>query len=206
MKNVLITGLIAAVVILSVISFGAVSLWQKQKIEAERLSANQSALLSDIKHYRIRDSLQAASIEIVTLKNREFGQHFASLNQLVKELNVKVKHLQAVSQSVTASTYSVNAKMKDSIIVVEPGEDLPRRMDTVQTFRFKTPYIRVEGLTDGSTFSGKIETYDTLIQFMHRIPKRFLFLRYGVKSIRQEIISKNPHTRIVYSEYIKLEK
>ena len=37
-------------------------------------------------------------------------------------------------------------------------------------------------------------------------PRRFLFIRWGTKALRQEIISSNPHTRIVYSEYIRIER
>jgi hypothetical protein len=37
------------------------------------------------------------------------------------------------------------------------------------------------------------------------VPKRFLFFKYGCKGIRQEILSKNPHSRIVYSQYIEIE-
>lgn len=51
-----------------------------------------------------------------------------------------------------------------------------------------------------------IESRDTLRQIVHRIPRRFLFIRWGTKALRQEIISSNPHTRIVYSEYIRIER
>ena len=47
---------------------------------------------------------------------------------------------------------------------------------------------------------------DTLRQVVHRIPRRFLFIRWGTKALRQEIVPSNPHTRIVYSEYVKIER
>ena len=47
---------------------------------------------------------------------------------------------------------------------------------------------------------------DTLRQAVHRIPRRFLFIRWGTKALRQEIVSTNPHTRIVYAEYVKIER
>lgn len=37
-----------------------------------------------------------------------------------------------------------------------------------------------------------------------RVSQRFLFIRWGTKAIRQEVVSSNPHTRIVYTDYIKL--
>ena len=43
-------------------------------------------------------------------------------------------------------------------------------------------------------------------QVIHRIPRRFLFIRWGTKALRQEIVSTNPHTRIVHAEYVKIER
>ena len=51
-----------------------------------------------------------------------------------------------------------------------------------------------------------IACIDTLRQVVHRIPRRFLFIRWGTKALRQEIVSTNPHTRIVYAEYVKIER
>ena len=52
----------------------------------------------------------------------------------------------------------------------------------------------------------RIRSVDTLRQAVHRIPRRFLFIRWGTKALRQEIVSTNPHTRIVYAEYVKIER
>ena len=46
----------------------------------------------------------------------------------------------------------------------------------------------------------------SLFQVVHRVPKQWLFFRWGTKAIRQEVVSSNPHTKIVYSEYIELKK
>ena len=51
-----------------------------------------------------------------------------------------------------------------------------------------------------------VESVDTLRQVVHRVPRRFLFIRFGTKAVRQEIVSSNPHTRIVYAEYVRFAK
>jgi len=38
------------------------------------------------------------------------------------------------------------------------------------------------------------------------LPRRFLFIRYGTKAIRQEMVSSNPHTQLVYTEYIEFTR
>ena len=54
--------------------------------------------------------------------------------------------------------------------------------------------------------SCRVESVDTLRQVVHRVPRRFLFIRFGTKAVRQEIVSSNPHTRIVYAEYVRFAK
>ena len=53
---------------------------------------------------------------------------------------------------------------------------------------------------------GRIRSVDTLRQVVHRVPRRFLFIRWGTKALRQQIVSSNPHTRIVYTEYVRIER
>ena len=51
----------------------------------------------------------------------------------------------------------------------------------------------------------QLTSTDTLRQRLYRIPYRWWIFRWGTKAVRQEIASSNPHTRLVYAEYIELE-
>ncbi len=51
----------------------------------------------------------------------------------------------------------------------------------------------------------KVQSVDTLIQVVHRVTRQFWFIKWGTKAIRQDIVSKNPHSQIVYTEYIELK-
>ena len=76
-------------------------------------------------------------------------------------------------------------------------------------FNVWTGTLLGEKVTACSTGIGglcRVESADTLRQVVHRIPRRFLFIRWGTKALRQEIVPSNPHTRIVYSEYVKIER
>lgn len=77
----------------------------------------------------------------------------------------------------------------------------------VQAIRWKDPWINVDGLImPDKKLDLRIQSVDTLFQVVHRVPKQWLFFRWGTKAIRQEVVSSNPHTKIVYSEYIELKK
>ena len=189
--------------ILVLAAFLAVSVKSCQDIRTDRnrLSDNQRTLLADIEFYRTKDSLSAASVERLTLTNREFRKYAGELEKTVEELNLKVKYLQSASQSATETKYLVKTEIRDSI-VIRPG----REPDTLNRIDFQDPYLTFSGSITGKQFSGLIQSRDTIVQLIHRIPRRFWFIRWGTKAIRQEIVSRNPHSRITYTEYIELKK
>ena len=189
--------------ILVLATFLAVSVKNCQDIRTDRnrLSDNQRTLLADIEFYRTKDSLSVASVERLTLTNREFRKYADELKKTVEELNLKVKHLQSASQSATETKYLVKTEIRDSIII-RPGKD----PDTLSRIDFQDPYLTFSGSITGKQFSGLIQSQDTIIQLIHRVPRRFWFIRWGTKAIRQEIISRNPYSRIAYTEYIELKK
>ena len=47
---------------------------------------------------------------------------------------------------------------------------------------------------------------DTLDQVIYRVPRRFLFIRWGTKEIRQAVSVRDPKSTIVYSEYVVLKR
>lgn len=72
---------------------------------------------------------------------------------------------------------------------------------------YHTPYIDITGEITSDTLAASIEVRDTLVQVLHRVPRfKLLGIWFGTKGVRQEILSKNPHTRIVAAEYIQITK
>ncbi|MDH6308056.1 uncharacterized protein YoxC [Dysgonomonas sp. PFB1-18] len=191
--------LISAIAVLF-LAVGLLS-WQldRTKTEKKRLSSNQEALLSDIEFYKTEAGDNAASVQRLELSKSELEKHCEDLTQTVKDLNLKVKRIQAASTTVTKTEYKIQTVVKDSIIY----RDVPV---IVQSIVYKDPWIDIDGVIDSSMFSGNISTRDTLVQVIHRVPKKFWFIKYGTKAIKQEVVSKNPHSNIVFTEYIELKK
>ena len=173
---------------------------QDIRTDRNRLSDNQRTLLADIGFYRTKDCLSVASVERLTLTNREFRKYADELEKTVEELNLKVKRLQSASQSATETEYLVKTEIRDSIII------LPGRIDTLNCINYQDPYLTFSGSITGKQFSGLIQSRDTIIQLVHRVPRRFWFIRWGTKAIRQEVVSRNPHSQIIYTEYIELKR
>ena len=172
----------------------------KLKKENERLEENQTTLLEDIIFYRTKDSLSAASVRQLVLTNSEFKQHYADLISDAESLNLKVKQLESVSRTSTETIYKIETQWRDSIIFVDG------LIDTIRCISYHDNYLTFDACEIDSMVYPNIQVLDTLVQFIHRVPKRFLFIKFGTKAIRQEILSKNPNTNITYTEYINLKK
>lgn len=86
------------------------------------------------------------------------------------------------------------------------SHDICKAVEEIHHFSHHTPWVHIEGEVRRDTLLLNYHSIDTLHQIVHRVPRKFLFFRFGTKAIRQEIISSNPHTKIVYSEYIELRR
>jgi hypothetical protein len=171
--------------------------------DRERLQNNQNALMQEVRLYETKLGESAASVQRLQLTKDELEGKYKSICQEAEDLGIKLKRLQSVSQTTTQAEIHAKAEIRDSI-VYKPEIHL---VDTLKAFCWKDPpWAFVEGVIDSGKVDLSISTNDTIIQIVHRVPKKFLFFRFGTKAIRQEVISKNPHNRIRYSEYIELTK
>lgn len=171
--------------------------------DRERLQNNQNALMQEVRLYETKLGESAASVQRLQLTKDELEGKYKAICQEAEDLGIKLKRLQSVSQTTTQAEIHAKAEIRDSI-VYKPEIHL---VDTLKAFCWKDPpWAFVDGVIDSGKVDLSISTNDTIIQIVHRVPKKFLFFRFGTKAIRQEVISKNPHNRIIYSEYIELEK
>lgn len=192
---------IACLILLLVIIWLAHCLY-KSGVEKERLKSNQDALMSEVKLYETKQGESAASVLRLQLTKKELESKYQTVCQEAKDLGIKLKRLQAVSQTSTQGEIHAKADLKDSIRY-RPEIHL---VDTLKKFNWKDPpWAFVDGVIDSGKVDLTISTNDTLIQLVHRVPKKFLFFKFGCKAIRQEIITKNPYNKIRYSEYIELK-
>lgn len=194
MKKYLIIMLVAMAAALSVLW----NIYSGERAERKRFESNQDALLTENREYKIRDSLNVVSTEQLVFTNRELEKYKGETARLIEDLNIKLKRVQSITTAGTETVYEIKTEVRDSVIY----RDVPV---PVQAIEFKNNYLELSGIIEDKKFVGKVVSIDTLVQVIHRIPRKIWFIRYGTKAIRQEIISKNPHSRISYAEYIELK-
>lgn len=192
-KILFIVALVATVVAI------VCGVWVDRLIdENQRLERNRHALLSDVELYRTRAGESAASVEVLELRVREFEELRAADAAEIRSLGIRLRRAEsyAVSASTTETTVELSATdtvyLHDTIVV-------PR-------YVYDDRWLSVVGELRCDSLRLELRSVDTLHQVVHRVPRRFLFFRFGTKAIRQEVWSSNPHTKLVYSEYIELSK
>lgn len=194
MNKILLYVNVALILTVSVLSYWLNNVREEKK----RLADNQEALLSDVDYYKTESGKSAASVLKLELSKSELENHCQDLTKTIDDLNIKIGMIQSVSTTVTKTEVEIQTVVRDSIVY----RDLPVNLKVV---KWRDPWVTLNGVLDGETFSAKIESVDTLSQVVHRIPKKFLFIKWGTKAIRQEVVSSNPHSKIVYTEYIELK-
>lgn len=170
------------------------------KREKNRLESNQSALLDSVSTYRTQAGKWAASCQTLELKVKELRQGRAELVKEIEDFKVKLRRLQSVSTTQTQTQTIIKTFLKDTVIYRDTG------FIRLQSIKWADPWVTVTGTVEDKKINLGIVSRDTLLQVVHRVPRRFLGIPYGTKAIRQEIRSSNPHTKIVYTEFMILKK
>lgn len=168
--------------------------------EVARLRNNNEALTNETLLYQTRLEESAASAVALQLKLDEYRKQHADDTKRIRDLGIRLRRVESIATSASQTQIEVSTPVHDTLFL---DRLLP---DTASVFRWSDRWVSIEGIIRNGNAECNIESIDTLRQVVHRVPRRFLFFRYGTKAIRQEITSSNPHTRIVYTEYIELPK
>ena len=178
---------------------------RSEKRERRRLESNQAALMSDVAYYRTKEGKTAVSNMVLNLRISEMEKLRAADAESIRNLGIKLKRVESTAKTATATVIELRAKLRDTTVIRKTSAEAVV-LDTMWSFLWRDPWVAVEGLIGHDSVACRVESTDTLRQVVHRIPRRFLFIRWGTKAIRQEVVSSNPHTRIVYTDYIELKK
>ena len=193
--------LIGLCLILAIACIWLIGSLHKARSDNERLSNNQQALISDLEVRKTKSGELVASQQQLRLTYDELKGNYEDVCQEAKNLGLRLSRLQSYHKTGTSTNINIKADVRDSIVYRD------RYVDTLKHFTWcDHPWVSVRGILGKDSVDLSIQSNDTLIQMIHRVPKRFLFFRFGCKAIRQEIQSKNPYSKITYSRYIELSK
>jgi hypothetical protein len=189
---------IYAVLTTVVIVVGGRILWGEQ----QREKSNNQALLQSVNYYKTEAEKSAASVQILRLRCGEFEELRAADAEKIRQMGLKIRRLESAANSVTQTKLEVVVPIRDTVVI----RDTVKTIDTLRLFRWQDNWVTIDGVIDSDSVACTLRSVDTLHQVVYRVPRRFWFIKFGTKALRQHIVSSNPHSEIVYTEYVKIEK
>jgi len=200
MKKYIYIGIAFAILIGSII--GLYAQLKAVKFERDTYKNNTVTLLSNITTYRTKDSLNAISVGNLELKLSEYKKYRDDDLKLIESLKVDKNRLEKITTAYTQTIYDLKGEVRDSFIYVNNFIT-----DTLKCITINEKWFDLDGCSNrNKEFTGTFQNRDSLLYVEHIVPKRFWFIKWGVKERRQEIVSRNPNTKILGAEFVTIRK
>ncbi len=163
-----------------------------------RLAENNRTLSERLTHTTALVNSQRLSIGRLRMTIGELEELRPDYARRIEHLGVGLRNTRTLSLTATHT-------LLDTLLPPPPSPE--RLSDSITTpIRWNDAWVSLTLTPNPEGTHLHFISHDTLTQVVHRIPHKWWIFRWGTKALRQEIRSSNPHTRLVFSEYIEIEK
>lgn len=180
----------ATMVVIGIIS-KLVDTVKKQKAEIERLDRNIDAMNETEVQYISKLGDAAVKRKALELSARELKKQNADLYNEVKALDARLKDALSVSKVVTKTV------IKEVV-----------RTDTINgaaIAEYRDPWNTIRSEQRGDSTELSYQGNDTIVGVISIRKKRFLFFRWGVKSVDYDVSNKNPKSKMKIDIAVKFK-
>lgn len=190
--------LIAAALFVALIAGVWIQTARLKSITADRdiYRSNNDVLMKDVKTYKTKDSLKAATVGELQLKLSEFEKYRAGDLELIKTLQIKNRDLQAVTTAQSQTIIKLRGSVRDSIVYRDNII-----VDTLQCLDITDKWFDLHGCTNKRKgFTGTFTNRDSLLIAETVKYKRFLGFLWKTSKVKDrkiDVVSKNPNTKIM---------
>lgn len=137
----------------------------------------------------IRDSIPVVDQAVIRATTKELRQQHLADQELIEDLKLRNQQLEAMQTTSISTSDSVKATDVDH---------------NQSVFSYSDRWADISLSVKDSTFYYNIR--DSLETIVYREYKhRFLWWRWGTKGYRLKIVNFNPHARVNYNQYIRVE-
>ena len=192
MNKILIIAVTILIVVVTLLFYQL----DKERKEVDRLSDNQTSLITDVEYYRTEDSLSVASVHKLTLTLGEYQRLDKAKSDTIKDLGYKLSRVNSVQEVKTESNHKIKVPIKD--------HTLANNLITPY-FNYSSPFLDVTGCVIDSTLHAEIKMRADLQIIAHRVPKQWWFIKWGTKAVKVDVISRDKNCSITYNRYIELQ-
>ena len=149
----------------------------------------KALLYTPLERDTIRDTVEVVTSPVITAELSALRKQHIIDEQLIKDLGLKLKQMDAVQTTVTETKDTAKAEFDDS----------------ARVFCYDDNWSHLQFRLRDSTFYYNIRDSLATVVY-HEYKHRFLWWRWGVKGYKVKILNFNPHSTIRYNQYVKPEK
>ena len=175
----------------------------KLKSENEILQTNVGTFLTGAEQYKVKDSLQVATIANLELSISEYRRYKAEDKKLLESLKIDNNRLKGIIKTQTESFYEQTTLLRDSVKMLLRPDSVETPVN-IKTARFSDQWHSLNVTIQGDSLNYKLRTKESLLITNHVVPKRFLFFKCGCREVRTEVVSKNPYVGDIQVESITI--
>ena len=175
----------------------------KLKSENEILQTNVGTLLTGAEQYKVKDSLQVATIANLELSISEYRRYKAEDKKLLESLKIDNNRLKGIIKTQTESFYERTTLLRDSVKMLLSPDSVEIPVN-IKTARFSDQWHSLNVTIQGDSLNYILRTKESLLITNHVVPKRFLFFKFGCREVRTEVVSKNPYVGDIQVESITI--
>ena len=219
MRAKITAAAIVAALVLALVA--AVRSCRSLRADRNRLLWNQSVLLHNgqVEIGKTSDGRSMTSVPAVTLRPREFSRSADALPRVARSMSVRPSRVTSAATVAAVTTASVVVPLQraprttadrpppfSSPDTLRTSASLPSPSGRppMATFHWADPWITLRATIRDDSVDLTLRSADTLDIIVHRVPRRFLFFRFGCKAVRMNVSARNPHTRLVYARYYQI--
>ena len=192
------------IALLSVVIYFMFGTIKEKNVEIIRKTSNIEVLNSEFQKYKVestikmngKDStiqLNAAKINSLSYTVSEFEQFRANDAQTIESLKLKLKNVLSVANVSTQTSQNVTTPTI--------------KTDTTVCFNYKDSFVSIFGCVKNDSTALAYSGQDSLTIIPSVIPKhKFLWMTWGAKGVRLDVISKNPNTTFTYAKYVEIKR
>lgn len=155
---------------------------QEQREEIGRLDRNVASLTSNEVSYVTKLGDAAQQRKALELSQKELKTVNADLHKEISALRVRLKDARSVTRVITKTVIEEKVRV-DTI-------------NNVITAEYKDRWNTIRSELQGDSAKLSYEGRDSIVGVVSVQRKRFLFFRYGIKSVNYDVSNKNPNTKI----------
>ena len=167
---------------------------RKSEQERVRHATNVAALVGENEALRSRLADNTYSLPRLRLTTGELSDYRPTLALRIASLGLSLRRVESITHLAT--------EQRIDTLITTPT---PILSDSLCRLRWQDSWTQLTVEVQPESAHLALTTPDTLLQVVNRVPYRWWIFAFGTKAIRQEIRSSNPHTHLVYAEYLELE-